>query len=282
MNGTLIYAESEIQWFPVDWDTFTSVESMNEVHIRRMNVNVDPAKADPKFWEQVANGWYWAFKNKDAYKVEGFYRKYGLLVPLQNYEGEREDSWKTNLEALDWFNLLVHVFNCLETGNVGLLKDLFGEHRYLKTLESEVLLRESDIPLYSIVWQPPHPGIQNGVLNLDLELPTPQNDNDFFNAAWNVITQEVQMFLNLIPLTPATVGEYSNRNLTWRFQGVGAFEAAFLQWYFAKVAPFKMEKCQRKGCSNLLPSKKNPGSPRKYCSPTCRKTQFSRDKRGMN
>lgn len=220
----------------------------------------NPAFEDDEFWKTLVTGWYEAFqtgRNGNDDKVRRFYSQYGLLMPLLNSKRVWEETWELCEAALGWFKCLTYLLECLEAGKKGRgrIESLFESPLYLQ-LGERITLYESDYPLYRIVWEPP--------LGDDLDrLPTPKDDYELYEATWHVITQEVHKYLNLIPLSPVTVEQNGTRNLMWQFSAAGAFEFAFLQWYFQKVAHRKLDPCAKPNCDNL------PEHGSDYCSRQC-------------
>ncbi len=212
----------------------------------------NPANSDPEFWKHVANGLFSAFEGrKNIYggrgTIEGFYREYGILAPgFYREPSDGEDwfeSWGECLEALKWFNRLTTWFDLLKDGEVGRLRKLF----------EETWLHESDIPFYSIhrntiYFEPPYP---NDIVDYDFDTPALQNDDEVLKATWNVLTGEAAKLINLINLSPFPVEEDGKRSLIWQFRVHGAFEAAFLQWYFQELTPFELKKCANPNCDKL-------------------------------
>lgn len=298
-DKTLKTFQAEISWLCVPWQSMAVNKHGGERYISGKSVQKiaqaldddltdNPATNDPKFWQHVRQ-WGFAFEDNDYDKVQGYYRAYGPLqaVPRSLFHREtgyrklhNEESWGANKAALGWFIHLTGLLDHIKEGRLGPLWKDFGNPRMSGECTSVWFYPEAQrqkkgrgigVPFYSIRWITP-PWLNKMSHASNFIWLTPQNNDHVMQATWDVIVMEVQKMLNEISLTPATTGEHDNRNLTWRFIARGAFEAAFLQWYFQEVADYrpngKRKKCPV--CEEYLPLKKNPGNKRKYCSSKCR------------
>ena len=287
---TLKTFQAEISWLCVPWTGVTIATREGKRTISGQSgqfhpgavesLTNNPASENPNFWKEVRQ-WGFAFEDDDSNKVQGYYCKYGRLqVPGTTHVND--DNWELSKEALGWFNLLTSMMEWLKEGKLGPLWELFGSPRMYLDCSSVWFYPKNysgiGIPFFSIRWiTPPVPVQKNPAL---FKWLAPLNDDHVLQATWDVIVGEVNKMLNKIRLTPAQVGEHDNRNLTWRFFAQGAFEAAFLQWYFQEVADYspdgKRKKCQNPECNNFLPLKRNPGLEQKYCSNDgiCRKRAY--------
>ena len=269
-----IYAE--IAWYCDPWETINVKKKQGKrfisgdiTQLKKTNWQDEtnnPASQNHNFWKEVSGDWYFAFENDSLEKVRGYYRLYGALSPPTS----GPESWESNEQALGWFNLLTCMTRWLKEEKVGPIKDLFGHPRSLDSEESRTLVfypndlrpkRGGGRPFYSILW---HPYV-DPAYPLEERL-TPQNDLELLQETWYLITEEVQKLLNVIQLSPATLGQHDKRNLTWLFKASGAFEAAFLQWYFQELADVKITTCKKHGCKKPVP----PGRKR-YCSDQCQR-----------
>ncbi|MHB1325776.1 MAG: hypothetical protein ACYC0L_06155 [Thermoleophilia bacterium] len=283
-----IYAE--ISWYCDPWETIT----LETRHGERIFTNEgkytpfnlldpieNPAQQKPLFWQDVGQ-WYFAFLNNDIDAIQGYYRTYGQLRVIP--EDERydycgyefdlrsyEDSWRFTAHALGWFNLLTCLTDWMKKKKFGPLWELFGSPRVLE--DSDIWLYHdedaySSFGLYDIRYsmsdQLPRfhdPDYDSQMQHL---CQTPQDDAQLLQAAWNVVVDQVEMMLNEIKLSPSKGDDPNKQNLTWKFEVYGAFQAAFLQWYFQELADVNIDKCEKVGCQNAIP----PGR-KKYCSPQC-------------
>lgn len=302
---TLKTFQAEISWLCVPWDSVTVEKQTGRDGQFRLitgipaaqwyrgtttDLTINPANSEPGFWRQVRQ-WGFAFEDDAVEKVGGYYQTYGLLKCVPKFlEKEvpgirwdfNEELWEANKMAMGWFNLLTSMMEWLKEGRLGPLRDLFGNPRmYLDCSDVWFYPKGYDeigIPFFGIRWITPPVHVQKNPLLF--KWLAPLNDDHVLQATWDVIVGEVDKMLNEIQLTPAQVGEHNNRNLTWRFYARGAFEAAFLQWYFQEMADYSPEgerrKCQNPECDNYLPLKRNPGSEQKFCSNggKCRKRAY--------
>ena len=259
---------AEIAWAYSPWQTVNIGMRDGERYISSsdktfhlVGLTDNPANNTPGFWQDVRQ-WGFAFEDDDSDKVRGYYRLYGrLAVTLHGKQRKYKESWEVNKEALGWFNLLTSLLANLKDRKLGPLWEYFSNPRI--QVENGIWFYPEDsrkkgsgsappfhdFPFYSIC---------------SLEPAIPQDDEQLLKATWRVIAGEVEKMLNEIRLSPITIDELDSRSLTWRFHARGAFEAAFLQWYFQELAGFKVEICQKFGCENTVPPDR-----KKYCGPKC-------------
>ena len=288
-----IYAE--ISWYCDPWEAATLKTRHGERiftnHGKYTPCNLldpikNPAQQNPLFWQDVRQ-WYFALMNNDIDKIQGYYRLYGqlnVIPPDEKYDYQGydfglhsyEDAWRFNEEALGWFNFLTCLTDWLKKKKFGPLWELFGKPRVTNSGSID-LYPEANSPLdlqslglyqirYSIPSIIPLEKLRDPafVRPTKYEHQTPQDDTQKLQAVWNVIVDQVEMMMNEIELTPFRGGDATKPNLTWRFRVYGAFQAAFLQWYFQELADVNIEKCAKSGCEKIVPPDR-----RKYCSKQC-------------
>jgi len=236
---------------------------------------VNSPLSNPEFWQEVRQLAF-AFREKNWKEIASFYATYGPLgypweagVPAEPY------GWAE--AALEWFRELTSLVEAIEFGRYGHLRKYFGPPRVVparQAIDPIVFVRPKNPFDFSTYWLKYTAEVSGP--EKDPVWRSPQDEGELVQATWKVVVRGVTEELGRIPLVPiAEERRGSHLPLVhWGFRPRGAFSAAFLQWFFAKVAPLGGRTCVADGCDHLvLPPRKV------YCSEKCSDRQKSRDAR---
>lgn len=227
-------------------------------------LNRSPSRLeDESLWRDV-NQLYFAFNESNYEKIKAFYSQNGFLHVLPRDRWRRlnlpEEDWEYTLAALEWFNLLISMTWWLKNENLGPLREVFNETK-------EISLPGLKIKKPYLLKGPPNSGFDI----FTNHWPHPKDDGELRKGTWAAITTSLYYQFNRLTFGPPEVTSFEMMTHAWYFEVYGAFQAAFLQWYFQELAGYGLRKCARDGCDNVVvPTPKKRGKEKIYCDQRCR------------
>lgn len=229
----------------------------------------NPTRTDQNFWQKVSS-LHFAFEEKAHAKIKQFYREYGFLKVLPSAKLE---DWEYTKAAVEWFNLLTSMTRWLKDRNLGPLREAIDNPG-----SGSVEILPGTKTMYPVILKGIDQHFSIDLLDYTSEGAHLEPDDRLLAMAWHSILDAVNSQLNESTFTLASAPEGFAH--TWHFRAKGAFEAAFLQWYFQELAGYEIAKCRRRGCENpVIPPVRQRGSKQDYCSKRCRWAESKRKQR---